>query len=219
MIRMMNKKELIDFEKELVERYLNREIRSPVHLSGGNEEQLIKIFRNVKPEDWIFSTYRSHYHALLKGVSRDWLLNWVLDNKSIHVMNKEHKIVTSSIVGGTISQAVGTAIAIKQKNENNHVWVFIGDMAASIGVFQDCLKYSVNNKLPIKFIIENNGLSTDTPSHEAWNMNEKEYNYQLKKFSEEFPEYVIYYEYKRIYPHYGIGRRIDFETGEIIKTG
>jgi len=212
----MNKQELIDFEKELVDRYLNREIRSPIHLSGGNEEQLIEIFKDVGSEDWIFSTYRSHYHSLLKGVPRDWLLNWVLDNKSIHVMNKEYKIVTSSIVGGTISQAVGTAMAVKRRNGNEKVWVFCGDMAASLGVFQDCLKYSINNKLPIKFVIENNGLSTDTPSHEAWNISEEEYNNKLKKFSEEFPEYVIYYEYERIYPHYGVGKRIDFETGEII---
>jgi len=190
------------------------------------EEALIKIFKDVKPQDWIFTTYRSHYHALLKGVPRDWLMKWVLDNKSIHVMNSEHKIVTSAIVGGTLSQAVGCAMAIKLKQKQvekdikevvepmkgedwkvdgkvkvtpmnqPHVWAFCGDMTASLGVFQDCWKYSFLNDLPITFVIEDNGLSTDTPTHYAWG-GEAPY----------FPtEKIKYYEYTRTWPHYGSGK-------------
>jgi len=87
---MINKKELIDFENEVVERFNDGQILSPIHLSGSvvQEEALIKIFKDVKPQDWIFTTYRSHYHALLKGVPRDWLMKWVLDNKSLHYLNK-----------------------------------------------------------------------------------------------------------------------------------
>ena len=50
----MDKEYLINFEKELVQRYLNKEIRSPIHLSGGNEDQLIEIFKKIKKDDWIF---------------------------------------------------------------------------------------------------------------------------------------------------------------------
>lgn len=206
----MDKQELINFEKELVKRYLNREIKSPIHLSGGNEDQLIEIFKDIKPEDWIFSTYRSHYHALLKGVPREWLLNWILDNKSIHLMNKEHNIVTSALVGGTLSQAIGTAISIKRQNKNNHVWVFCGDMAASIGMFHDCWRYSVYNELPITFVIEDNGLSTDTPTKEAWGIKKEFW------FEDNLPK-ILYYRYERTYPHYGVGKHIDFESGKVLK--
>ena len=62
----MNKKDLIAFEKKVQEAYEAGEIRAPVHLSGNNEEQLIKIFKKIKKNDWVFSTWRNHYHALLK---------------------------------------------------------------------------------------------------------------------------------------------------------
>jgi len=67
----MNKEELIQFEDEIKELYLNAKIRSPVHFCGGNEEQLIEIFKKVKKNDWCFSTHRSHYHALLKGIPKE----------------------------------------------------------------------------------------------------------------------------------------------------
>lgn len=239
----MTPKELIDFENEVCELYKQGKIKSPVHLNGSKdliqEKELIKIFREIKKTDWVFTTYRSHYHALLKGISKKWLKQWILKNKSIHVMNKEHKIVSSAIVGGTLSQALGVAMAIKRdypygtnreeieeikKSYIPHVWCFIGDMAASLGVFNDCLTYSINNKLPITFIIENNELSTDTPSNEAWNIDKESFNKWFKNLTV-FTKYIKYYEYKRTHPHYGIlgkdGKRVivNFEDKqEEIKT-
>jgi len=228
-VEHLDKEELISFEKDLVQCWKDKKIRSPFHLSGGNEDQLIEIFKDVKPQDWIFTTYRSHYHALLKGVSKEWLKQWVLDNKSIHVMNKEHKIVTSAIVGGTLSQAVGMAMAIKREQEEMeknikevvkglkgedwnvagevkitpvnqpHVWAFLGDMCAEVGMFHECQKYAKRNNLPITFVIEDNGLSTDTPTQEAWGL------------CEDSDVKTIRYEYQRIWPHYGSGKRIDFD--------
>ena len=194
----MDKEYLISFEKELVQRYLNKEIKSPIHLCGGNEENLIEIFKKVKSEDWIFATYRSHYHALLKGMPRDKLLAWVLANKSIHLMDKEFKIVTSSIVGGTLSQAVGAALAIKLKQEERHVWAFCGDMAAETGAFHECVKYATRHDLPITFVIEDNDLSVDTPTQVVWGQ-EKTHK-----------DNIIRFKYKRIYPHYGVGARVSF---------
>jgi pyruvate dehydrogenase E1 component alpha subunit len=64
---------LIDFEKTIVDHWEGGRIRGPVHLSGGNEKHLIEIFKRISKNDWVFSTWRSHYHALLKGVSPEWL--------------------------------------------------------------------------------------------------------------------------------------------------
>ena len=51
-------------------------IKAPIHLSGNNENELIKIFKKVnKKNDWVLSTWRNHYHALLKGIPRKWLKN------------------------------------------------------------------------------------------------------------------------------------------------
>lgn len=197
----MNKEELIQFEKEVVELFNSGQLKSPVHLSGGNEPQLIEIFEDINKEDWVFSNYRSHYHSLLKGVDRDWLINWIKDNKSIHVMNKEHKIFTSAIVGGTLSIALGTALSIKLKKDTNHVWVFVGDMTGHTGIFWETVNYAQNHELPITFVIEDNGLSTDTPTNLVWGENnEHYYDFMTDRFKN-----IVYYNYNRVYPHYGTG--------------
>jgi len=193
----MNKEDLIRFEDEIKELYLNAKIRSPVHLSGGNEEQLIEIFKNVKKGDWCFSTHRSHYHALLKGIPAEWLRNEILENRSIHINNKEHKFVSSAIVGGCLPIALGVAIAIKRKKLNNHVWIFIGDMAAEIGMFYECTKYAGRNELSITFVIEDNGLSVYTPTQDAWGTAEAQ-------------AHIMRYAWKRAYPHHGVGRFVIF---------
>lgn len=234
----ISKEELIQFEKDVKQMFLDGKLRSPVHLSGGNEDQLIEIFKQIKPNDWVFTTYRSHYHALLKGVPKDKLNKWVLDNKSIHFMDKEYKIFSSAIVGGCLPIALGTAMAIKRKEEEilreinksnegmplenielldkEHVYCFVGDMTASLGVFKDCLMYAVNHSLPITFVIEDNGLSTDTKTSEVWNA---DISKQLERTAHKLPyaHHIKYYKYERIYSHYGVGVFVDFNEDNKIK--
>ena len=64
----MNKEKLIKFEKEIAELFNQAKIRAPVHLYHGNEDQIIKVFKKIKKEDWVFCSWRSHYQCLLKGV-------------------------------------------------------------------------------------------------------------------------------------------------------
>ena len=73
----LSAQELIDFEDDIISHWENGEIRGPIHLSNGNEEQLIKIFNKIGVEDWVFSTWRSHYHALLHGVEPSVLLSLI----------------------------------------------------------------------------------------------------------------------------------------------
>ena len=117
-MELFTKEELIAFEKEIEKEWLDGNIHAPVHFSGGNEEPLIQIFKEIKKNDWVFSTHRSHYHALLKGVPRNFVKSEILDCRSIHLNNKEHKFFTSAIVGGIVPIALGTALAIKLKNSN-----------------------------------------------------------------------------------------------------
>ena len=92
--------DLIDFEDDIISHWENGEITGPIHLSNGNEEQLIKIFNKIGVEDWVFSTWRSHYHALLHGVEPSVLKQKILDGKSITIVDKECKFYSSAIVTG-----------------------------------------------------------------------------------------------------------------------
>ena len=189
----ITKNQLIKFSKEIKKIYESGKIRAPIHLSGNNESQLIKIFKKVNKNDWVFSTWRNHYHALLKGIDKKWLKKKILQGKSMGIINKKKKFYSSAIVGGILPIALGVAIAIKKKKKKNKVWVFIGDMTYETGIFHEVFKYSKNFKLPIKFVIEDNGLSTNTPTKVAWGSKQT------------IEKGLIYYKYKRKYPHHGTG--------------
>ena len=205
----MDKQFLIDFETEVKERYEAGEITAPVHLSSNNEEQLIKIFEDVNEDDWVFSSWRNHYHALLHGIPRDTLMDLIVRGRSMSIHSKEPKFYSSSIVGGSISIALGAAKALKVKqddtlNKNYYrdnkrkVWCFIGDMTFETGIFYEVHKYVKNFDLPLQFVVEDNGLSTNTPTDKTWNGRR------------DIPSDVIYYKYEREYPHHGTGNWILF---------
>ncbi len=192
------KKKLIDFENKIKKIYEAGKIRAPIHLSRGNERQLIKIFKRIKKDDWVISNWRSHYHALLHGVPEKTILNEIIRGKSMSLNFNKYKFIASSIVAGGIPIGLGVALAIKRRKLKNKVFVFLGDMTFETGTFHECYKYAKNFKLPIKFVVEDNGLSTNTPTKSAWKVLSKK------------PNDVIYYKYKRGFPHHGTGSWILF---------
>ena len=140
-----------------------------------------------------FFSWRNHYHALLKGIPRTWLKKEIIAGRSMGINNKKYKFYSSAIVGGILPIALGAAKSIKIKKQRAKVWVFIGDMTFETGTFHECYKFSKNMKLPIKFVVEDNNMSTNTPTNKVW----------VKK--SKVPKDVIKYEYKRKYPHHGTG--------------
>jgi pyruvate dehydrogenase E1 component alpha subunit len=192
------KQDLIDFERKMADFWEEGKVRGPIHLSGGNEDQLIEIGKRIKPSDWVFSTWRSHYHALIKGVCPVWLEEEILAGRSITIVSKEDKFYSSAIVGAIIPIAVGVAMANKRDGNDDTVWCFIGDMAFETGGFMENYKYAKNFDLPIRFVVEDNGVSTNTPTIETW------------KVKSEVPNDVIWYEYDKVWPHYGTGKWVIF---------
>lgn len=190
--------DLIQFENDIVQKWEDGKIRGPIHLSNGNEEQLIEVFKRISKNDWVFSTWRSHYHALLKGISPQWIAEEILAGKSITLCNIDEKFYSSAIVGGTLSIALGVAMGIKEKGSDEKVWCFIGDMSFESGIFYEVHKYARNFDLPLYFIVEDNDVSTYTPTEATWN----------KK--KDIPSDVIHYKYKSKYPHYGSGKWVVF---------
>jgi hypothetical protein len=65
--------------------------------------------------------------------------------------------------------------------------------------FYEVHKYARNFELPLYFIVEDNGVSTNTPTDFTWNGKKRN-----------VPDDVIWYEYKSKYPHYGTGKWVVF---------
>jgi TPP-dependent pyruvate/acetoin dehydrogenase alpha subunit len=201
---------LRQFEKEIADVFETGAIAGPVHLSYGNEDYLIDLFQYVNEEDWVFSTWRNHYHALLHGVDPEYLRKRILATHSISFQSPENRFYTSAIVNGIIPIAVGTALGLKWKNAGRMVWCFVGDMASESGVFYEAVKYSARNQLPIHFVVEDNNLSTNTPTQEAWGMKDQK-AVTLGIRQDIAAKYISYFKYERSkYPHQGIGKWINF---------
>lgn len=208
---------LIAFEELVCEAWKNKEIRAPVHLYYGNEEQIISVFENIRPQDWVFCSWRSHYQCLLKGVPPDQLLQDIKMGKSISLCYPEQRIFSSAIVTGVIPIANGKAFDIKRKGLDEHVYCFVGDMTAETGCFNENYKYALNFDLPIIFIIEDNGKSVCTDTKKTWGTTELTHDpgyikIGLKQFGLELKpiDKIIYYSYETKYPHAGTGERIQF---------
>jgi TPP-dependent pyruvate/acetoin dehydrogenase alpha subunit len=194
----MTAEDLIAFETMVADAFNNSMIRAPVHLSKGNEEQVIKLFEGVKPGDWICTQWRSHYHCLLKGVPQERLMEDILNGKSITLTYPDYRVISSAIVGGIIPIALGLAWSIKRQQLDDRVWVFVGDMTAMTGIFHECHRYAIGFRLPIVFVVEDNGKSVETNTRRAWG-----------KFDfHSVP--VVRYNYELGYPHAGAGRRVQF---------
>jgi len=194
------KEQLIAAEKRIFDLFEEGYLPYLVHFCGGNEDQLIDIFKNISEGDYVLSTHRSHYHYLLAGGSEKSLEEKILKGDSMFIFDKKINFLTSSILAGTTSIACGVAFAIKEKGQNQKVWCFIGDGAEEEGHFYEAVRYVDGWNLPCTFIIEDNDRSDGT-------------NKEQRRGKSNFiwPGCVIKYEYKSTFPHAGTG------TGKIIK--
>ena len=202
-MKNLKKKNLIDFENNIISLFNNSKIKAPIHLHSNNEENLIKIFKKINKDDWVFSSWRSHYHCLLKGVPENILTKEILKGNSISLCFPKYKIYSSAIVGGSLPIATGLALSIKRKKLKNKVYVFLGEMTSETGIAHECIKYSINKKLPIHFIIEDNKKSVCTDTRKTWSMKKLTYEKKNSRF-------ISYYKYKLKFPHAGTGKRIQF---------
>lgn len=203
---MVTKEDLINFEKEIADIFATGAIRAPVHLRGGREEQLIKIFQEcgIGPDDYVYGHWDSHELALLKGVPREQVKQAVLDGRSIALSFPEYKVLCSGIVGSLMGVAVGTAWALKREQRPGRVYLFCGDMSSETGIFHEAVKYAWNFDLPVTFVVSDNGLSVMTDTRATWGCPDpwfKDTKYESK---------IIYFKYVNGYPHSGLGRLIKF---------
>jgi TPP-dependent pyruvate/acetoin dehydrogenase alpha subunit len=203
---MLTRKELIDFSNTVSDLFEAKKIHGPIHLCGGNETELIRIFSWINKKDWVFSTHRNMYHALLKGIPREELIEKIISGECMHVYSLEHRFFTSAIVAGCSAIAVGTALAIKKRGNHEMVYCFLGDGATDCGRTYEAIRYAIEWDLPVRFAIEDNNRSCDTEVWERW----KNYD-SAQRFAESFnSNKVHYYQYSRHVPHTGTGKWVSF---------
>jgi len=157
----ITKKDLIKFENRIAKMFKQKKIRVPIHLNGGNEDELIAIFKKIKRGDYVFSTHRNHYHYLLSGGDPDKLIDNILHSAmgSMHTIDPKLQFYSSAIVAGTAAIAAGVALALEMKGSKQKVWCFLGDGATDEGFYWEAKHYAQANELPINYIIEDNDRS------------------------------------------------------------
>lgn len=148
------------------------EFACPVHLCFGQEEVPEALHDCLRPEDWLFSTHRSHGHYLAKGGDPEKLLAEIEGKPeginggysgSQSFCDPALRFHSTAIVGGLIGPATGTALALAMQKSNALVVCCIGDGATEQGVFWEALNFASLHALPIVWVCENNGFSVHAP--------------------------------------------------------
>jgi len=192
MKKKWTKQELIEFENHIGDLYLDNKLPFLFHLSGGNEDQLIEIFKDVAEDDYVISNHRNHYHALLHGIPPETLEEKILNGRSMFIYDRKRNFFCSAIIGGTPAIAAGIAWALKRKGSKQKVWCFVGDGTEDNGHLYEAIRYVDGWDLPCKFIIENNNRSVEASNQERWG-SKADYDWHSPS--------VFKYKYKITYPH------------------
>lgn len=157
-------------EESFVEPILKGQARCPVHLYSGEEAIATGVCAALTKKDYVFSTHRSHGHYLAKGGDMLSLMAEIYGKEigcsrgrggSMHLISPDKGMMGSApIVAGTISLAVGAALASSIRKDKRVTVSFFGDGAAGEGVLYESLNFAALRKLPIIFVCENNLYST-----------------------------------------------------------
>jgi TPP-dependent pyruvate/acetoin dehydrogenase alpha subunit len=153
-------------EEEIARIYPTDKIKSPVHLSIGQEAVAVGVCEALRPDDIVFGTYRGHAMYLAKGGDLNQMIAELYGKVtgcakgkggSMHLVDVRHGVMgTSAVVGTTIPNAIGYAYALKYQRKNAIVASFFGDGAVDEGVFWESLNFAALKQLPILLVCENN---------------------------------------------------------------
>lgn len=159
-------------EEEIAKVYSTDKIKSPVHLSIGQEAVSVAVCQALAPQDVVFGTYRGHALYLAKGGDLMQMIAELYGKAtgctggkggSMHLIDPAVGMMgTSAVVGTTIANSVGYAYALKCQRKDALVASFFGDGATEEGVFHESLNFAALKRLPIIFVCENNGYAIHT---------------------------------------------------------
>jgi pyruvate dehydrogenase E1 component alpha subunit len=148
-----------------------------LHLSTGQEAVAVGVCRQLRDTDFVASTHRGHGHCLAKGVDLTSMMAELFGRAtgcsrgrggSMHMADPDHGLLgTNGIVGAGIPLATGAALSAKLRRTGAVAVSFMGDGATNQGSFHESLNMAAIWKLPVVYVVENNGWSEFTPTEFA----------------------------------------------------
>lgn len=165
-------------EERVAAIYPTDKIKSPIHLSIGQEAVAVGICDALRADDTVSGTYRGHATYLAKGGDLNAMLAEMYGKVggcargkggSMHLVGLEQGILgCSAVVGSNVPVAAGYALALKRRGRGQMVACFYGDGASEEGGVYETLNFAALHKLPILFVCENNFLAIHEPLNRRW---------------------------------------------------
>jgi TPP-dependent pyruvate/acetoin dehydrogenase alpha subunit len=147
-------------------------IRGHTHLADGAEASIVGSLMQFRPGDAALATYRCHGYPLVLGSDPKAMMAEIYGRAdglckglggSMHLTDVARGFLgTSGIVGAGIPHAAGAAWAAQIRKRNDVVFCFFGDGASKQGAFHETLNIASLWKLPVIFVMENNGYNVVT---------------------------------------------------------
>jgi len=168
-----NMRMIRSFEQTLNELSQAGRVPGFLHLYAGEEAIAAGVCMGLQPQDYVTSTHRGHGHSIAKGVDLNAMMAEIFGKRSgvckgkggsMHIADVEKGMLgANGIVGGGIPLAIGAALSVKVRKTGGVAISFFGDGASNQGAFHESLNLAAILKLPVLFVLENNGYGEATP--------------------------------------------------------
>ena len=160
------------FEERSLRAYQAKKIGGFLHLYIGQEAVAVGCCSLMGPNDHVITAYRDHGHAIAVGMELNPLMAELYGRAtgcskgkggSMHYFDPSRNFWGGhGIVGGQIPLGVGLAYGLKYKGLKGAAMAFMGDGAVNQGAVHEAYNLASLWKLPVVFVIENNGYSMGT---------------------------------------------------------
>jgi pyruvate dehydrogenase E1 component alpha subunit len=165
------------FEERTQEQYTKAKIGGYCHLNIGEEATVVGSFAAFQANDYIFTSYREHGHAIARGVDPKAVMAELFGKEtgtshgrggSMHMYDSDLRFMGGyGIVGGHLPLAAGGGWAVKYRKQKDVVICMFGDGATNIGAFHEALNLSKVMHLPVVWYCVNNRYGMGTPVENA----------------------------------------------------
>ncbi len=160
-------------EKAAHDLFLAGLVKGTTHLAAGHEAVAVGASAALRPDDYVFATYRGHHHAMARGASPAECLAELMSKGtgvcgakggSMHLTKAAAGMLGSyAIVGAHLPMAAGAAWSARLRGTGQVAVAFFGDGATNIGAFHEALNLAAIWALPVLFVCENNLYMEYTP--------------------------------------------------------
>lgn len=170
------------FEEKAGQLYGQQKIKGFCHLYIGQEACAAGAVTALGKDDKFITAYRDHAHPIALGTDPKYIMAELFGKEtgiskgkggSMHIFDKEHNFFGGhGIVGGQVPLGAGIAFAEKYNKTKNLCMTYLGDGAVRQGAFHEALNIAMTMKLPVIFVIENNGYAMGTSVKRTSNVTE-----------------------------------------------